>query len=154
MRAALLILIGLALSLDTGYSRNTEVQPPVQELGTAVYFVPKQHADPDMRNHGHGFVTFVLQRTDENNLKPSFIAHSATAFISRYRRLPRELQQYGIWLTLQENNPYSPEEKAMLEELKSLCRRRKWPLLIHTGREDRGWQRFSSNFPKRSSQAP
>ena len=152
MRAALFIAVGLGLSFNTAYSRDTDVQP-VEELGTAVYFVPKQHADADMGAHGHGFVAFVLQQTDENNIKPIFTADSAAGFVARYRRLPRKLQLYGIWLTLQEHDPYSPDEKATLKELKALCSKYSLPLFIHTGREDRGWQRFSSISPQRSNQA-
>ncbi len=118
-----------------------------------MYFVPKQHPDADMDAYGHRFVTFVLQQTDENNIKPTFTADSAADFVARYRRLPLKLQLYGIWLTLQEHDSYSPEEKAMLQELKVLCSKYKLPLFIRTGREDRGWQRFSSKRPKRSNQA-
>ena len=153
MRIALLIVVTVALTRTSVHSAETEAQSPVQELGTIVYFVPTQHADADMGTHGHGFVAFVLQKTDENDIKPTFIAHSAAEFIAAYKRLPRDLQQYGIWLTLQEGDPYSPREKAMLEELKALCLKHKLPLSIHTGREDKGWQQFSGTPPKRSNQA-
>jgi hypothetical protein len=153
MRASLCIVVCVLLTSHIAHSHNTEIQAPNQDLGTTVYFVPKQHADKDMAVHGHGFVAIVLQQTDENNIRPTFVAHSAAEFVTAYARLPRKLQQYGIWITLQEHDPYSPEEKAMLEELKTLCRKHAFPLFIHTGREDRGWLRFSGSAAKRSNQA-
>src|SRR5947209_13655227 len=119
MRATLLVAASIVLARLTAYSIEPEAYPN-QELGTIVYFVPAQHADADMGAHGRGFVAFVLQKTDENDIKPTFIAHSAAEFVAAYERLPRELQQYGIWLTLQEGDPYSSREKATLEELKIL----------------------------------
>jgi hypothetical protein len=102
MRVALIVIAAsIVLARTTACSDDTETTTPVQELGTIVYFVPRQHADTDMGAHGHGFVAFVLQKTDENDIKPTFIAHSAAEFVAAYERLPRELQQYGIWLTLQ-----------------------------------------------------
>ena len=146
MRSTFCVAIALVLSL-TVCCCDAE---PVEELGTTVYFVPKQHAKADYGDHG--FVAFVLQQTDENNIKPTFTAHSAAEFVRRYRRLPGELQQYGIWLTLWQGDPYSPEEKAMLEELKALCSKHKLPLFIHIGPDDRKPRRFSSNPPGRSNQ--
>ncbi len=151
MRTAFLLVLGFAFSANAASS--AEVVYPNQELGTAVYFVPKEHADADYGKLGHGFVTVVLQLTDENDVKPTFIAHSAAEFVRRYQRLPRELQQYGIWLSLQTGDPYSSEEKAMLAELKALCAIHRLPLFIHVGREDRDWQRFSSSSSKRSNGA-
>jgi hypothetical protein len=152
MRITLLVAASVVLARLTAYSGESEAHPN-QELGTVVYFVPAQHADADMAAHAHGFVALLLQQTDENNIKPTFVAHSAAEFVSRYQRIPRELQQYGVWLTLQEGDPYTPDEKAMLEELKALCSKHKIPLSIHTGREDKGWQRFSCMPHERSNHA-
>ena len=123
-----------------------------QELGTIVDFIPKSrvHESPFQQD---GFVAIVLQQTDENDIKPTFVAHSATEFVSRYQRIPHELQQNGVWLTLLDGQPYSPEEKAMLSDLKRLCAKHRIPLFIHTGRKDRGRKRFSSGAPKTSNQA-
>jgi hypothetical protein len=152
MRATLIVAATVMLAGMTADSFGLEAHPN-QELGTIVYFVPTQHADADMGAFGHGFVTFVLKKTDENDIKPTFVAHSAAEFVAAYERLPRELQQYGIWLTLQEGDPYSPPEKATLEELKALCSKHKLPLSIHTGRADKGWQRFSVTSPEGSNHA-
>jgi hypothetical protein len=151
MRTGLSFVVGIVLSATAAASEHTIY--PNEYLGTAVYFVPKERADIDFGRLGHGFVTLVLQLVDENDIKPTFIAHSAAQFISHYRRLPRKLQQYGIWLSLQAGDPYSAEEKAMLEELKALCAKHRLPLFIHVGREDGGWQRFSCNSPERSNHA-
>ena len=133
MDAAVIMAFLLLSCGATAYATDAETQP-VQELGTIVYFVPLQHAERDYGG-GDGLVAFVLQQTDENDIRPTFIAHSAAEFVDSYQRLPRELQQYGIWLTLQKGDPYSPDEKAMLEELKALCSKRKFPLLIHVDDE-------------------
>ncbi len=134
MRAVLFVAACFILAWTTAYSDDTEAQSPVLELGTIVYFVPMQHANADMGAHGHGFVAFVLQQTDENDIKPTFTAHSAAEFVAAYERLPRKLQQYGIWLTLQKGDIYSSDEKATLEALKALCSKHKLPLSVQTGR--------------------
>jgi hypothetical protein len=151
MRTVVSFVAGIVLAVPAVASEETTC--PNQYLGTAVYFVPKEHADADFGRLGHGFVTLVLQLVDENDIKPTFIAHSAAEFISRYRRLPSKLQQYGIWISIQKGDPYSPKEKAMLEELKLLCAKHRLPLFIHVGREDKDWQRFSCNSLKGSNHA-
>ena len=67
-----------------------------------------------MGAHGHGLFAFVPQRSDENDIKPTFIAHSAAESVSAYERLPRELQQYGIWLTLKRNDLDFPRSQVAL----------------------------------------
>jgi hypothetical protein len=121
---------------------------PNEELGTMVNMVPKQQASRSPSGE-HGFLATVLQQADENNLKPTFVAHSATEFIRLYRRLPVELQENGIWLSLSENDPYSAQEKTMLENLKTLCKKHRLWLFIRTGPgfDDQGWTRVSPTDP-------
>jgi hypothetical protein len=155
MRTTPVVIIAATLASATACHRGppVEVAEPNEQLGTVVYFVPKQHAEGNPFRDP-GFVAVVLQQTDEKDIKPTFVAHSASEFVTRYRRLSLELQQCGIWLRLQENDPYSPEEKRMLEELKTLCSKHKLPLFIHTGQEvvTDDWQRFSCRSPERSNQ--
>ena len=148
MRAAVFAIACVGLSVAA--LATEETASPNEYLGTTVFFVPKHGADRDYGDHG--FVAFVLQTTDENNIKPTFVAHSASEFVVGYQRIPRELQRYGIWLMLQKGDPYSPEEKAMLEQLKTLCAKHKFPLSIRTGWDD-VWQSFSGTPHQRSNQA-
>ena len=143
MRALLVILVG-AVMIGVCVAQN-------QELGTVVEFVPKSHSADSA--FGYGLVAVVLQHADIDYLKPTFIARSADEFIRQYAQLPKGIQNCGIWITLAEDDAYSPEEKAMLEALKGLCRKHQFPLLIHVGKEDKGWQRFSSNRTNRFNQA-
>ena len=152
MRIALLMAVILALTRTSASSAEVEARSPVMELGTVVHFVPSQHADASMRGYGHGFVAFVVQQADENVIKPTFVAHSAAEFVAAYRRVPRALQQRGIWLTLQDGDPYSSPEKAMFEELKVLCAKHKFILFIRTG-WDSLWDRFSGAPSQRSNHA-
>jgi hypothetical protein len=126
---------------------------PAQELGTIVEMVPKQQASMNVFGE-YGFLAIVLQRTEENNIKPTFVAHSAMEFVRHYRRLPAELQEYGIWLSLTENDPYSAQEKAMLEHLKVLCKKHSLPLFIRVGHDERDWKQFSSSPPERDIHRP
>jgi hypothetical protein len=126
---------------------------PVEELGTIVEMVPKQKAATSWFGE-YGFVAIVPQRTDENNIKPTFVTHSAREFVGLYRRLPTELQEYGIWLSLAENDPYSPQEEAMLEQLKVLCKKHHLPLFIRTGHGKRDWKQFSSSSPEKEVRRP
>lgn len=121
---------------------------PNQYLGTSVKLVPKQQVSSSPFGE-YGFVAMVLQQADENNLKPTFVAHSATEFIRLYRRLPADLQENGIWLSLAENDPYSAQEKRMLENLKALCKKHRLWLFIRTGPgfDDQGWTRVSGPSP-------
>ncbi len=130
------LIIVLAASLFSGICLAQN-----QELGTVVDFVPRSQAADSA--FGYGLVAVVLQRADIDDLKPTFIARSADEFIRQFSRLPKDIQECGIWITLAENDPYSPEEKAMLGDLKKLCKKHNFPLLIHTGKEDKGWQRVS-----------
>ena len=152
MRIALLMVVIVALTRTSTFSAAGEARSPVMELGTVVHFVPSQNADASMGSYGHGFVAFVMQQSDENDIKPTFVAHSAAEFIAAYQRVPRGLQQYGIWLTLQEGDPYSSREKAMFEELKALCAKHKFPLFIRTGWDPGLWERFSGAPSQRSNQ--
>jgi hypothetical protein len=125
----------------------------IPELGTMVEMVPKTQARANAFGE-YGFVAIVFQLTEEHNIKPTFVAHSATEFVRRYRRLPAEIQRYPIGLTLAENDPYSPREKAMVEQLKALCKKHSLPLFIQIGHDDRDWEQVSSLPPEKEVRRP
>ena len=112
----------------------------LSELGTFVEFVPERERDSQF---GSGLVAFVLQQTDPENIRPTFITHSADEFIRRFEQLPPSIREHGIWITLAEKDPYSADEKAVLRALQERCKQRDIPLFIRTGRPTEAWQQVS-----------
>ena len=123
-----------------------KVTAAAEELGTIVDFVPRSRiADSSF---GHGFVTLVLQWTDEEHIKPTFIAHSADEFVRQYRQVPAAIQEHGIWLTLAEGDVYSPQEKDAARNLEDLCRMHGLSLFVRTGASSKGWRQASGEREK------
>jgi hypothetical protein len=120
---------------------------PVEELGTMVFFVPQTQASASASDE-YGLVATVLQRTDADNIKTTFVAHSAREFVRRFRKLPEEQQERGIWVYLEENDPYSAQEKTVLEELKALCKKHHLWLFVRVGFSGAGWEKISGVSPK------
>lgn len=131
MRTALLAIAALVLSLNAAATSDDTDVLPSEYRGTAVYLMPRQH--DGMSAHDCWLEAFIPQQTDRTEVKPAITARSAADFVTQYRRLPRELQQYGIWLTLKRNELDSPSVQAMVERLKVLCKKHGLPLFIQTG---------------------
>jgi hypothetical protein len=118
----------------------------VSELGTDVEFVPQSQAAES--SFGAGLVAIVLQWTDADHIKPTFVARSAEDFVRQYLRLPASIQEHGIWITLAERDRYSPEELALLRHLEGRCRQAKILTFVRTGRQTEKWQHVSGELPK------
>jgi hypothetical protein len=118
----------------------------VSELGTDVEFVPESQAAE--RSFAAGLVAVVLQWTDEDHIKPTFVTRSAEDFVRQYLRLPAAVQEHGIWITLAERDRYSPEELSLLRDLEARCRQAKILAFVRTGRDIEEWQQVSGEAPK------
>jgi hypothetical protein len=111
---------------------------PDKDQGTTVDLVPKEHAAKSPSGE-YGFVASI-------ETKRAFVAHSAAEFMRLYQRLSLPVKENGIWLSLNENNAYSPQEKLMIDQLKTLCRDDEFWLFIRTGQDK--WKRISAHSPK------
>jgi hypothetical protein len=134
MRIARLIFALIALA--TGIASAA-----VSELGTFVEFVPQTQRDSNQ--FGYGLVAFVLQQTDPDDIRPTFITHSADEFIRRFQQLPASIREHGIWITLAEKDPYSADEKTVLRTLEAGCKQHAIPMFIRTGMRTESWQQVS-----------
>lgn len=126
VHAAFFAIAALLLSLKAA-SAEPDVFPS-EGRGMAVHLMPSAH--DDMGGHDRWFEAFIPQQTD---IKPAITARSAPDFVAKYQQLPREVQQYGIWLTLTRNDLDSLPDQALLERLEALCKQHGLPLFIRTG---------------------
>ena len=64
--------------------------------------------------------------------------------LSYVRKQNTAVQENGVWIVTTNPDAYSDAEKALLEEVKSMCRREKIPLFVCRGSEiaANGWVRF------------
>jgi hypothetical protein len=133
MRIARLSVAVLALAGTIAFAA-------VSELGTFVEFVPESERNSQF---GSGLVAYVLQQTDPENIRPTFITHSADEFIRRFEQLPPSIREHGIWITLAEKDPYSAHEKAVLRALQDRCKQHDIPMFVRTGMRTKAWQQLS-----------
>jgi len=127
MRVAVLVITGLVLSLNARASDDTDVVPS-EDRGVRVYFRPGGTGP-----YQSTLAAYIPKVTDADDVEADITASSATEFLDQYRRLPRELQQYGIWLTLERDDLDSPSDREMVEFLKALCTKQDIFLFIQTG---------------------
>jgi hypothetical protein len=113
---------------------------PSEYRGTLVCLTARQSD----RTHAQGRLLepFIPQQVDEIDRKPGFAARSAAGFMTQYRRLPRELQRYGICLML-ESDLDSPSDRQMVERLKKFCTKWRLFLFTRTMHDSCDWQQIS-----------
>src|SRR4029077_8076187 len=116
MHWALMIVVA-NLTATTALPSATQ---PKREFGLSVFMFPKRAADLDAtKTVKWGFV--VTERDDRRRPvdRPTF--QTAEDLLAFYRSRPSSVQQNGLWVVVTHPDAYSPEEKAILEHLKSIC---------------------------------
>jgi hypothetical protein len=71
------------------------------------------------------------------------VFQSAADLLSYFRKQDAAVQENGIWIVVTHPDAYSETEKALVEDVKSMCRREKIPLFICRAMNlPNGWVRF------------
>ena len=66
-------------------------------------------------------------------------------FLSFVRKQDRVVQENGVWIVVTDPDAYSAAEKALLEDIKDLCRKESIPLFICRGIDlPNGWKRYDN----------
>ena len=114
---------------------------PAQErsLGVSVHMLPKRVADLGGRPWGFTVDPSPGLRT----ASPRIVLQTAEEMLSFILRQDARVQQNGLWIVTTNPDAYSDAEKALLENVKSMCRQESIPLFICRASElPNGWTRF------------
>jgi hypothetical protein len=107
--------------------------------GIWIHFMPKRVA-------GLADAPWGLAVDPRPGRRPNQALHviqTADGLISFFHSQTAYVQSNGIWIVTTDPDAYSGEEKALLEEVKSLCRAESIPLFIGRASElPDGWTRY------------
>ncbi len=140
-------VIHTALMMVVGTGAITACMPspsaPKRELGLSVFMFPKRAADLDAsKTVKWGFA--VTEREDRRRPvdRPTF--QTAEDLLAFFRSRSNPVQQNGLWVVVTHPDAYSPEEKAILEHLESICVKQHVTLFVSRAFElPNGWKRVS-----------
>jgi hypothetical protein len=107
--------------------------------GISVHMLPKRVADLGGRPWG-----FTVDYSPHLKTEPYPVTLQTVAeTLSFVRKQDAEVQENGLWIVTTSPDAYSADEKRLLEEIKSTCRREKIPLFIcRASQLPDGWSRF------------
>lgn len=136
----LLVLLTFLVSVGCGHAAD-----PDRSKGLSAHFLPKRVAEADKSKRLQwGFLASTAQIMGRA-VRDRPVFQSVLEFIAYYKKLDAEMQRNGIWVVITNPAAYSPEETAMLEELKRQCKAQGIPLFVARGSElPNGWQRHSA----------
>jgi hypothetical protein len=132
-RIAILLLIAFVSSWTFA------ADEPSRSNGVSVHMLPKRVADLSGRKWGFA-VDFSKNLKPENDQPVLQTAEQLLAYVSKQ---DLSVQRNGVWIVTSHPDSYSEEEKAMLEDVKALCRKQHIPLFVARAAElPDGWRRF------------
>lgn len=133
MTAALAaLLIGAA-----AFAPNVAAQERTQ--GVSVHMLPKRVAD--LGGGPWGFTVDYSPRLKAQARR--LVLQTEADLLSFIRKQNTDVQENGLWIVVTNPDAYSDEEKALLERVKSMCRREEIPLFIcRASQLPNGWVRF------------
>jgi hypothetical protein len=107
--------------------------------GVSIRFMPKRAAG--LVDAPWGLAVDPLPGWKPNQSR--HVIQTADGLMSFFHTQTAYVQSNGIWIVTTDPDAYSREEKALLEEVKSLCRAESIPLFICRGSElPDGWTRY------------
>lgn len=107
--------------------------------GISMHMLPKRVAD--MGGKPWGFTVDYSPKLQPERQRP--VLQTADDVLSYIRKQNATVQENGLWIVTTSPDAYSDEEKALLEDVKSICQREKIPLFICRASElPNGWVRF------------
>ncbi len=132
--AVALLMLGAGVAL---------AEDPERSRGLSAHFLPKRVATVDAAKPLRwGFILSTTQTTAVA-LKDRPVAQSAAGLVAYFKSLDADTRRNGIWVVTTRPDAYSPEEAAVLEDLKRLCARERIALFMAQGKDlPGGWRRF------------
>lgn len=113
--------------------------PPRRDKGISLHMLPNKVAQLGGRKWG-----FTV--TSRDYLKPEGeqpVLQSANEVLSYVRKQDASVRENGVWIVVTDPDAYSDSEKALLEQVKSLCRSERIPLFICRAKDlPSGWKRY------------
>ena len=114
---------------------------PERGKGISIHMLPKRVADLGKMRWG-----FVVSYAKYLKPEPAQPVLQSTAELLRYvRKQSQSVQENGVWIVTTNPGAYSDDEKRLLDDVKTLCRREHIPLFIVRGAElPNGWRRYDN----------
>jgi len=107
--------------------------------GISVHMLPERVAD--IGGRPWGFTVDYSPRLKAEFQQPAI--QTVEDLLSFIRKRDKGVQENGLWIVTTHPDAYSEEEKMLLEDVKSMCRRENIPLFICRASElPNGWKRF------------
>jgi hypothetical protein len=115
---------------------------PERTKGISVHMLPKRVADIGGQKWG-----FSVDLTD--HLKPEShqpVLQTPKEFLEFVRKQDSQVQENGVWIVVSHPDAYTDAEKALLEDIKSLCQKEKIALFVCRASElPDGWKRYDQH---------
>ncbi len=123
----------------TAFSQQTAAIAPNRAKGVSMHMLPKRVAELGTMQWG-----LVVSHAGDWKPGQKQIAFQNTRdFLEFYRAQSEEVQRNGAWIVVTDPDAYSDEEKRLLEDVKSMCRKEKIPLFITRAKDlPDGWKRY------------
>jgi hypothetical protein len=126
---AVLSIAGLVTPAATAQARSE---------GVSVHMLPKRVAD--LGGKPWGFTVDYSPKLISEDQQT--VIQTVAQVLSYIRKQDAGVQENGLWIVITDPDAYSDEEKTLLEDVKSMCRREKIPLFIcRASQLPNGWLR-------------
>jgi len=114
---------------------------PERSKGISLHMLPKRVAE--LGDLKWGFVVTYADYLKPEKEQP--VLQSSSEVLSFVRKQEKGVQANGVWIVVTHPDAYSEPEKALLDEIKNLCRKEEIPLFIARGSQlPNGWQRYDN----------
>jgi hypothetical protein len=115
---------------------------PERAKGISIHMLPKRVADVGGQRWG-------LSVDYADYLKPESqqpVLQAPKELLAFVRKQDAHVQENGVWIVVSHPDAYSGSEKALLEDIKALCRKERIPLFICRASElPDGWKRYDQH---------
>ncbi len=106
--------------------------------GISVHMLPRRVAE--IGGMRWGFTVDSSPRLKPEGERP--VLQTTAEVLAYVRKQDESVQQNGLWIVITNPDAYSEDEKSLLEDVKSMCRREKIPLFIcRASQLPDGWTR-------------
>lgn len=115
---------------------------PERAKGISVHMLPKRVAD--IGGQRWGFSVDYADYLKPESQQP--VLQTPKELLAFVRKQDAHVQENGVWIIVSHPDAYSGSEKALLEDIKTLCRREKIPLFVCRASElPNGWKRYDQH---------
>jgi hypothetical protein len=114
---------------------------PERAKGISMHMLPERVANLGGKKWG-----LVVTYADYLRSEPEEpVLQSAKEVLTFVRKQARGVQENGVWIVTTHPDAYTPSEKQIVEDIKTLCRKEHVPLFIVRGSElPNGWRRYDN----------